>query len=339
MLSLTKEVSMVTLKDIAREAGVSTMTVSRVINQKYSEVSDENIEKIQAIIKKLGYIPNSSARSLSSKSSKIISIMIPGSNNPLETPYNSTILGYVLQLIQDQGYNAMVHFIDEYSKITEHLHSWHAEGAIFLGVFDSDIQQIKENNQIPLIFTDSYSSIRQVINIGIDDYKGGLLAAEHFVINGHKELAFVAPAIRHSQVMQQRMDGFIDGLKKAGIFLPPERIIEKIDVESAADMVCNFSKKITGVFVPADQHAVELMDCLKKRGYQLPKDYSIIGFDDLPISQYITPRLTTIKQNIKQKAQYAVDILFQHLKDKNMPTQNIVLNVELVPRESVYKLN
>lgn len=330
---------MATLKDIAREAGVSVMTVSRVINRRYSEVSDENIEKIQALIKELGYIPNSSARSLSSKSSKIISIMIPGSDNPLETPYNSAMLGYVLQLIQDQGYHAMVHFIDEYSKITEHLHSWHAEGAIFLGVFDSNIQQIKENNQIPLIFTDSYSSIRQVINIGIDDYKGGLLAAEHFIAHGHKELAFVAPSIRHSQVMQQRMEGFLDGLKKSGIIVPSERIIEKIDIELSADLICGSEKRITGIFVPADQHAVELIDCLKKRGYQLPDDYSIIGFDNLPISQYITPRLTTIKQNIHQKAQYAVDILFQHLKDKNTPSQNIMLNVELVSRESVHYVN
>ena len=182
---------MITLKDIAKEAEVSIMTVSRVVNKRYTQVSKENIEKINAIIDRVGYVPNSSARSLSSKSSKIISIIIQGDNNVLETPYNATMLGYIINRVQEHGFNAMVHFINEYSDVTKHLQTWNAEGAIFLGTFDKNIRQIQENNNIPLVFTDSYSSVRQLINIGIDDYKGGVLAARHFIENGHKKFAFV----------------------------------------------------------------------------------------------------------------------------------------------------
>lgn len=326
---------MVTLKDIAKEAGVSVMTVSRVINKRYTEVSEENITKIQEIIKKLGYVPNSSARSLSSKSSKIISIIIQGNDNPLESPYNATMLGHIIQHVQERGYNAMVHFIDEYSEVTQHLQSWKAEGAIFLGTFDEDIQQIQADNKIPLIFTDSYSSIRQVMNIGIDDYKGGVLAAQHFIDNGHRHFAFVSPYVSASQLIQQRLKGFKDTIEKANLTLPTEHILEPINIEDTVNTICSFKQPVSAIFAATDNCAIELIDALKQKGYQIPSDYSIIGFDNLPISQYITPKLTTISQDINQKAQYALDVLFQHLNNSSLPTQNLVLDVELIKRESV----
>jgi len=330
---------MVTLKDIAKEAGVSVMTVSRVVNKCYSKVSDENTAKIQSIINKLGYVPNSSARSLSSKSSKIIAVLIQGKGNMLEHPYNATMLGHIIQCVQDHGYNAMVHYIDEYSDVTKHLQSWNAEGAIFLGTFDSDIRQIQADNKIPLIFTDSYSSVRQVINIGIDDYKGGVLAAQHFIENGHRNFAFVGGLYTSlSQLIQQRLKGFKETIEKEHLQLSPDHILKPADTKDIAKAICSFREPITAIFVASDSIAIELIDTLKKSGYSIPKDYSIIGFDNLPISSYVSPGLTTIAQDINYKAQYAIDILFDHLDNTSLPTQNIVLDVELIKRESVYKL-
>lgn len=330
---------MITLKDIAKEAGVSVMTVSRVVNMRYSEVSEENIEKINTIIKRLGYVPNSSARSLSSKSSKIISIIIQGENNVLETPYNATMLGYIIQHVQECGFNAMVHFINEYSDVTKHLQSWNAEGAIFLGTFDKNIQQIQENNKIPLVFTDSYSSVRQLINIGIDDYKGGVLAARHFIENGHREFAFVTLHTSVSQLIQQRLRGFKDTIENAGLSLSEDHILEPFQMEETIQKLTSLKKPVTAIFAAADNTAIELTDQLKEMGYLIPEDFSIIGFDNLSMSRYVSPKLTTISQDIMKKAHYAIDILFQHLNDPTLPTQNIILDVELIKRESVLNRN
>jgi len=338
VLTLSKKGEfMVTIKDIAKEAGVSAMTVSRVVNKRYSEVSEENIQKIKAIINKLGYVPNSSARSLSSKSSKIISVIIQGTNNVLESPYNAAMLGYIVQHVQELGYNTMVHFINEYSDVTKHLQSWNAEGAIFLGTFDKDIQQIQADNKIPLVFTDSYSSIRQLINIGIDDYKGGVLAAEHFIENGHRDFAFISPYINASQLIQQRLKGFKDTIEKANLCLYPEHILEPVNIEESVEPLISLKKPVTAIFTAADNCAIELMYSLKHKGYRIPEDFSVIGFDNLPMSRYVSPGLTTISQNIMKKAKYALDILFKHLNDSSLPTQNIILDVELVRRESVIK--
>ena len=194
---------MVTLKDIAREAGVSVMTVSRVVNGQLSKVSEENIKKIQEIIKKRGYVPNSTARSLSAKASNIISVIVQGSGNELINPYNATMVGEIVPYVQEKGYYLMLHFIDNYDDITQRLRAWNARGAIFIGTFDHDVKKIQQDNRIPLVFTDSYSSVRQIINIGIDDYKGGVLAAKHFINKGH--CSFVIGRTLTSGVIQQRL--------------------------------------------------------------------------------------------------------------------------------------
>ncbi len=326
---------MVTLKDIAREAGVSVMMVSRVVNHRYNEVSQENIDRIQSIIQKLGYIPDFSARSLSSNSSKIISVIIQGIDNPMASPYNANMLGHIISLIQARGYNAMVHFIDDYTEVTMHLRSWKSEGAIFLGTFDENIRQIQQDNQIPLIFTDSYSSVRQFINIGIDDYKGGMLAARHFLEKGHREFAVIAPHLHISQLIQQRVAGFCDTVSQAGLPIPQSHILEPYNLEETTGRLCSLPEPVTAVFSTTDLTAIQLISLLKKRGLRVPEDYSLIGFDNLLYSEFSTPALTTIAQNIGLKARYAVDTLFHYLEDDSLPARSVVLDVELVERDSV----
>lgn len=125
---------MVTLKDIAAQAGVSMMTVSRVMNGNSGKVSEKTADKIRTIAKDMGYIPNSSARSLAARSSRIIAVVfrdVPD-YNPLGDPYSSTFLGLILKEIQKRGYYVMVHFAQDFSDITFRLRSWNAEGAISL---------------------------------------------------------------------------------------------------------------------------------------------------------------------------------------------------------------
>jgi len=172
------------------------------------------------------------------------------------------MLGYIIQLVQEYGYNAMVHFINEYSDVTRHLQSWNAEGALFLGTFDKNIQQIQADNKIPLVFTDSYSSIRQLINIGIDDYKGGALAAMHFIENGHRDFAFITPHTSVSQLIRQRLKGFKDTIEAAGLSLAPEHILEPLHMEETVTELCSFEKSVSAIFIAADNSAIELMDRL-----------------------------------------------------------------------------
>lgn len=326
---------MVTLKDIAQEAGVSVMTVSRVVNGHLTKVSAENARRIRDIIRQRNYIPNSSARSLSSKSSHIAALILRGGGNQLVNPYNAAMAGEIVPLIQERGYYVMLHFIERYDDITQRLRAWNAEGSIFLGTFDEDIQQIMFDNRIPLVFTDSYSRVRQVSNVGIDDYKGGVLAAQYFLERGHRSFAFIGYSLA-SSVVYNRLCGFRDTLQTRGISLESSNILDgDRPFSEIAKTVNALENKPTAIFTSADMLAIPLIDEFKRLGRPVPGEYSVIGFDDLAMGHLITPPLTTITQDIARKAQIATDMLFRHIQDPTAPAENITLDVRLVERESV----
>ena len=340
-------ISMVTLKDIARKAGVSTMTVSNVVNNNLTKVSKENAARIQALIKEMGYVPNSSARSLAKNSSKIIALIVRGSNeeNALENPHNAILVGTIIQKIQQHGYFTMLNIMDSEREISRNLQTWNAEGAIFLGMFDHEIEAMCSASQIPMIFVDSYSTLRQLSNVGINDYKGGQLAAQYFLQHGHRKLAFVSPRIRNHGVVQHRFSGFCDELKAHGVALSKENCFtietatDQAAITALGEEIASYRKDITGIFVTSDQIAAFFMQGLRNGGARIPEDYSIIGFDNLTICQQMSPTLTTVSQDLHQKGRLAVDILFRQIWDPTSPSESLVLDVDFVERNSVVSIS
>lgn len=330
----------VTLKDIAKRAGVSSMTVSRVMNGNTKEVSDKTSEKIRKIAHEMGYVPNSSARALASRSSRLIAALLQEYDedyNPLEDSYTSCFLGELARQIKKEGYDLMIHYVKDYSEITYSLKSWNVAGAVFIGMFDESIRKLQEDNHIPLIFTDSYSTVRSITNVGIDDYAGGELAARHFLENGHRNLAFYGPEVLDNGVVTHRMRGFVTVLREAGISLPPENFMDLgvKDLGAALKRLCSGKNPVTGIFTTADNCAYRIYSEAYRMGIRVPDDLSVIGFDDLNMSAMITPPLTTIRQDIKKKAAVTCDLLMKHIRETDPPAENIIMNVELVERGSV----
>lgn len=334
---------MITLKEIAKEAGVSVMTVSNVVNGNFSKVSKENAERIQKIIHEKKYVPNSSARSLAKSNSNIIAIILRGDQkgNALQSPHNSTLVGTMIQKIQKLGYYTMVNIVQSQEDISKSLRTWNVQGAIFLGMFDNEIERIYQVNNVPMVFIDSYSDVRRLSNIGIDDYKGGRLAARHLIKHGHRTIAFVGPPSKHNGVIQHRFTGFCDELKETGLSLSPQHqfVIESDNQPEAiieiSQKISNIYKDVTAAFVTGDQIASYLLQGFQSNKIRVPHDFSIVGFDNLMISTQITPQLTTISQDLEQKASLSVDVLIRQLKDPSSPTESLVLDVELVERDSV----
>lgn len=337
---------MVTLKDIAKEAGVSVMTVSNVVNGNRSKVSKENARRIKEIIQQRGYVPNSSARSLAKSNSNIIAIILRGGEgeNTLESPHNATLVGTIIQKIQKRGYYTMVNIMKSREDISLSLRTWNVEGAVFLGMFDDEIEALCGASDIPMVFIDSYSNVRRLSNVGIDDYKGGRLAARYLLERGHRKLAFVSPPIMDTGVIQHRHSGFCDELMQSGVALLPEHqfVLESDvrpeDILELGRALAARRGEFTAVFVTSDQIASYLIQGLRSAGVQIPEDLSLIGFDNLMICRQMTPQLTTITQNLEQKATLAVDILFRRLRAPDAPAESLVLDVELVERESVSTL-
>ena len=334
---------MVTLKDIAREAGVSVMTVSNVVNGNLSKVSKENAQRIREIIERRGYVPNASARSLAKNRANIIAIILRGAENEntLENPHNAALVGTIIQKIQKRGYYTMVNMMKCREDITQSLRTWNVDGAVFLGMFDDEIEEMCAASDIPMVFIDSYRSVRQLSNVGIDDYKGGRLAARHLIACGHRSIAFVSPPVLRTGVVQHRFAGFCDELEQHGIsFRSEHQFVLESDVRPEDTMelgrrLAQLREKFSAVFVTSDQIASYLIQGMRSTGIRIPDDMSIIGFDDLMICRQMTPQLTTIAQDLEEKARLSVDILFRRLSAPAAPAESLVLDVTLVERESV----
>lgn len=334
---------MVTLKDIAKEANVSLMTVSNVVNGNFRKVSQEKAEQIQAILQKRGYVQNASARSLAKANSNIIAIMLRSlpNENSLSSPHNATLVGAVIEKIQRLGYYAMISMVQKQEDIAKSLKTWNVRGAIFLGMFDDEIEQIYDLSNIPMVFIDSYSNMRQLSSVGIDDYKGAQLAAEYLIGKGHRAIAFISPPEHDNSVIQHRLRGFVDTLKKHGLVLSDKRRLtlesdmDPRSVAQATQALLSMKEDVTAAFVTSDQMAASLIGGLYAQGIRVPEDLSIVGFDNMLISTQVSPQLTTIAQDLEQKAALAVEILEHRLGSPEALAESRVLDVQLVERSSV----
>lgn len=336
---------MVTLKDIATEAGVSMMTVSNVINKNYGRVSEKNIEKINELIKKYNYVPNLSARSLSSKSSKIIVIFLPKDDplvNYFSNPYMGELFGEIETLIRKNNYFVLIRSLEEVGSISTVLKNWNADGAIVLTHLDnSTVKMIAGSSECPVVFIDSYvEGDSSALTVGINDYKGGYTAAKHLIHNGHTKIAFAGPYNESNEIVYNRYRGYCAALEEAAIktstIIKTNTTYE--DGIQVGKAIANKFYDVTAVFATADILAIGIMEGAHRNGMIVPNDLSVVGFDNLQICSFASPKLTTISQNVKQKAECSVNLLMRAIDDSSFRRKAVALDVELKERQSVKML-
>lgn len=336
------------IKEIAELAGVSPMTVSNVINKRYSKVSKATIEKVNKIIKEKNYIPNLSARTLSAQTSKIIALIVPRPENEecsnfFSDPYISQIVGILETRLRAKGYFAMIRSVTSSDEILTFLNNWKIDGAIFiLPNGKKQLNSIIKKIHVPAIFMDSYTKNPNICTINVDDYKGGFIATEYLIKNNHKNIAFVSPIDTNTPLIEQRFKGYADALKQNNILLKKELLFQcDSSYEEGLKIgdVLKDIKNITAVVSTADIIALGIIDRLRENNIRVPQDFSVTGYDNLTFSKYGYPKITTIDQHIEEKGTMAIELLFDRINKTNMLENKICVDVELVVRDSVKKLS
>ena len=330
------------LKTIAKLAGVSTVTVSNVINGKYHKASKDTVKRIQQIVEETHYQPNATARSLIMKRSRIIGVVIPNLG-PEEcfsvSPYNTQILGHLDRYIRNQGYYMMLHCVIESADVLPSFANWNIDGALLLGVAEKDALQLHKQLKIPAVFVDTYSQDPALATVQVEDRQGGYLAGKYLLDQGHRCIAFVSPSTKYPGVMQERYLGFCEALQERGLTQPVERCftIGKTLYEQGVQVGRQIADnpEYTAVAAMADVLALGVMEGLRQGGRRVPEDVSVIGFDDLPEGRYAHPKLTSISQHMEEKARCAGEYLFSMLQEDTAVTGSRIVGVELVERQSV----
>ena len=336
---------MVTLKDIAAEAGVSITTVSNVVHNKTNRVSPERIAKIWEIIEREHYVPSLSARSLAKDHSSIIGVIThltpqnPGST--LSDPFLSIFLDGIEKRTRAEGYYLMVRSVEDAKELEFLSRSWRLSGMILTGMFQDDFFTAVMNLGIPFVLIDSYISHPDVCCVGLEDEQGGYIAARHLLERGHRVIAFASPTIRPDGVIDQRLQGYRRALGEFGVAFDPQLVFtQEITVEEGRKLGRLLSEKpeITGICASADILAAGIMAGLHERGVRVPQDKSIVGFDDNYLAQLTNPGLTTVHQDAAQKGMLATDMMLAQLRKESLPEKKIILPVRLVERGSVRSL-
>ena len=336
---------MVKLKDIASEAGVSITTVSNVIHNKKSRVSPDLVSRIWEIIEREHYVPSMSARSLANERSSIIGVIThitpQNTGSTMGDPFLSTFIGGIEKSIRSEGYYLMMRAVEDAMDLSALSRSWSLSGLILAGMFqDNFFRTIKELG-VPFVLIDSYIDDPGACCIGLEDEKGGYIAAKHLLEKGHRAIAFASPSIREGGVIDKRLNGYKLALQEYGVPFEKSMIFtQEITVDEGIKLGRRLAlrKDITGIVASADILAAGIMAGLGESGVKVPDDKSIIGFDDNYISRLTLPGLTTIHQDAEQKGVLATDMILKLIRNEAIEQRNIVLPVSLVERGSVKQI-
>ena len=328
---------MPTLKQSAQAAGVSTTTVSNVINGNLRRVSGDTAERVRAIIRQTGYIRNEAARALAQRETRLVAVNMQthGEDNALLNPYSAVFIGALTARLYHHGFHPLLRFSDDFQTVEEDIVGWNVAGAIFNGSFTRYLTQIRSLTAVPTVLTDCYYDLPGVNRVDVDDAGGGRVAGEYLSRMGHRRVAFVANSPDESAVEKHRLAGL-----RGVIDVPDRWVIPFADIAGGGrlDALTSGDDRPTAFFCASDLIAIQLIRALGARGLRVPEDASVLGFDDLPMATVCTPQLTTVAQDIGMKAQLVVDMLVRHIRDKSLPPERATLGVRLVERESVRRM-
>lgn len=337
---------MVTLKDIAEMAGVSTATVSYVLNGRFDKVSEKTLQRIQRIIQETNYSPSMSARTLANKSSNIIGIINHAVSSKagsfINDPFHSTFISGMEQIIRESGYFMMLRTVEDPSTLRALIANWNLQGIILTGLFQDEFYAELCSQSIPFVLIDSYINDPRVYNVGLEDRQGAYIATRYLLEKGHRSIAFACPDIRRNGVVEERLMGYQRALGEFGVPYDRDKVfVQEITVEQGIALGESLSERndITAVFASADILAAGIMAGLCNKGVRVPEDKSVIGFDDVFFSMLTSPKLTTIHQDADKKGLLAAEMILDLILGREMEEKQVILPVRLVERESVRSLN
>lgn len=338
------ENKIITIRDVAKKAGVSVSTVSRAFNN-YSDISEATRKTILKIGNELGYKPNIIAKSLGSNRHFRLGILVE--NYETSGIMNSLVFEILMSFRNEasrQGYEIVLLTTTSESQKTESLTKLFSEkqldGAFIMGLRTTD-EYFKElaNIRFPCVIFDANVKNDMVSSIGVDNLKGSFLAVEHLIKLGHKKIAFIN-GHKEAVVSYERLDGYFLALNRYGINIDRDLIqngdFSDIVAEKAIEQLLSNKKEFTAVYCASDLMAVGAINMLNNLGYIIPDEVSVVGFDDIYLAQCMKPKLTTIRQNKEKIGESAANILINLVSGQAIG--RVMIEPELIIRESTCKI-
>lgn len=327
------------ITELAKLAGVSAGTVSRALAG--SElISTKTRENIQKIAREHQFRPNIMARNLRIKKAGAIGVLIPlghETGQHISDPFFMSLLGHLADALTERGHDLLLSRVIPANPdwLINIVDSGRVDGAILIGQSDqSDIIDRVAERYLPLVAWGANTPHQVHCSVGTDNQKGGKIAAQHLIDRGAKHFAFFGDPI--APEIAQRLDGTRQALWEAGLHDALEILPAHLTAQTAHPEISRWLDTIgtvpDGIIAASDVIAFSALRALSEKGYSVPGDIRVIGYDDLPIANQSMPPLTTVRQDLIAGAAHLVDLLFRRIGGENTPS--VVLEPQLIVRGS-----
>ncbi|MDP9729545.1 LacI family DNA-binding transcriptional regulator [Alicyclobacillus tolerans] len=338
---------MTTIYDIAKRAGVSPTTVSKVLNG-YPDVSLKTRGKVQRIMSELGYQPSAAARSLATNRSMTVGVFFQDHvNSGLRHPFLHDVLASFKDVVGGKGYDLLLfsdaereNFPSGFEARAKHRD---VDGLLLVGVPRTDPGLVAlARSRIPVVSID-LDLIGSRASYLMSDNLGGTRAAMSFLLNnGHRKIAFIGDRLG-TKPGHDRMLGYQQSLQELDLPFRSEWMLDgdftEVSGYEAMKKLLQVSELPTAVFCASDMMAIGAFRALQEVGKKPGQDISVMGFDDIELARYVTPSLTTVRQNKEEMGRLAAFELLELMAREDKPPTVITVDTEIVVRESVCSIS
>lgn len=337
---------MSTIYEIAKKAGVSPTTVSKVINN-YPDVSEKTRSKIKKILDDENFYPNSQAQTLITKKTWTLGIVYyENLGFGLNHPFFAGVIESFKRQADKYGYSLLFGSINNRLRnntFLEYFKHKNVDGIAIICTADND-EEISEmiESDFPIVLVDKHSN--KTAAVGSNHFEGSRIAVNYLYELGHTRIAHIPGSDdENNWPSTERKLGYKKAMKDLGLKINKRYIASSgnYDVKGGYNSMkelLSLKTRPTAVFVASDKMAIGAIDAIKDAGLKVPEDISIIGFDDIELAKYVTPKLTTVKQDGELIGKTAIDLLIKEIDSKTKINENVIVPVELIERESCKRI-
>ena len=329
-----------TITDVARLANVSIQTVSAVVNRK-SGISEPTRERVLRAIERLQYRPNGIASSLRAQKSQTIGVVIPTIINPF---FPEFVRG-AEDAASEKGYSIFLCNADEDTeKEIQYLRllQRHRVAGILVSYVSSpatsqSVLTELASHHLPIACLSTAQPGQGIVSLRVDESEVTRVATQHLLELGHRRIGFVTPP-PSKNIAQMRIEGFEKALIEAGLPVRPEYLVDGgFDLQDGirgAEQLLSLGRPPTAVVAANDLVAIGVISTLKKQGYRVPADISVVGIDDIQMASLLDPPLTTVSQPIYEMGRLGMENILLRIQSPQMDTSEIVFETRLIIRQS-----
>lgn len=335
-----------TIKDVAKQAGVSITTVSFVMNNRTDVMISEEVKKrVIKVARDLDYHPSAMAAGLAGRRTRNLGVVFYQEDKIISNPFYSFIIEGIVKETIEKNFNLYFSYLKAdhsgYETLPKIVREKNVDGVILIGHCDPQVVADIKERRVPVVAIDNYPALQEVDTVQIDNRQGGQLATGHLIQLGHKHIGLLTIAKGRPSI-DERGEGWRKALSEKGLSSSESLVFETEDLsfqsayEKAKEVLLK-DKKLTALFCVNDEMAAGAIRAAHEVGRKVPQNLSVVGFDNIAVSQYTDPALTTVGVAKEHMGKLAVTRILEIIENKDLGVLRQEVPVELITRNSSAK--